>query len=49
VAGTDWGIGVRYIGETQLDALNTDTVPDYALVDLSLRYDLSHLSSSSMA
>jgi iron complex outermembrane receptor protein len=40
------GLGVRYVGETQLDALNTDTVPGYTLVDLSYTTDLGHFSKS---
>lgn len=30
--------GVRYIGESQIDAQNTDTVPSYTLFDLALSY-----------
>lgn len=37
--------GVRYVGETQLDSLNTGTVPDYTLVDLAFAYDLGNMSS----
>jgi len=45
-AGTTIGTGIRYVGETQIDALNTDQVPDYTLVDMSISYDLSYLSDS---
>ena len=38
------GLGVRYMGETQLDALNTDTVPSYTLVDLSYTTALGGIS-----
>ena len=40
-AGLDLGLGLRFQGETHLDALNTDIVPSYTLIDLSLSYDLS--------
>ena len=46
LAGLTLGGGVRYVGETELDALNTDTVPDYALVDLAVFYDLGRLSAN---
>jgi len=32
------GAGVRYVGETQADKYNTDTVPSYTLVDAVLSY-----------
>ncbi len=44
--GTRLGGGVRYVGEMQMDAMNTDTVESYTLVDLSVGYDLSQMSSS---
>lgn len=36
--------GVRYVGESQLDQLNTGTVPGYTVVDLAAayRFDASH-------
>ena len=34
------GAGVRYVGETQADKYNTDTVPSYTLVDAVLSYDM---------
>jgi iron complex outermembrane receptor protein len=37
---------VRYTGETQLDALNTDTVSGHTLVDMNLLYDLGRMASS---
>lgn len=43
-AGTTIGTGIRYVGETQMDSLNTEQVPDYTLVDMSVAYDLSYLS-----
>lgn len=46
LAGTRFGAGVRFVGEREMDAENTDTVPDYTLVDLSASYDLTELSSS---
>lgn len=46
LAGALLGTGVRYVGETQLDAMNSDTVPSYTLVDLAMRYDLGELSRS---
>ncbi len=45
-AGTTIGTGIRYVGETQMDALNTEQVPDYTLVDMSVAYDLSYFSDS---
>lgn len=44
MAGADLGVGVRYKGETQLDELNTNTVPARTLVDLNLTYDLAWLA-----
>lgn len=40
------GAGLRYVGEAELDAANTDTVPDYLLMDMSASYDLAALSQS---
>ena len=34
------GAGVRYVGETQVDKYNTDTVPSYTLIDAVLSYDM---------
>ncbi|WP_417320143.1 TonB-dependent siderophore receptor [Emcibacter sp.] len=38
--------GVRYVGETFIDAANSDKVPSYTLVDASLQYDLGQSISS---
>ena len=46
MAGADFGLGVRYQGETQLDELNTDTVPARTLVDVNVSYDLAWLTPS---
>ena len=46
LAGLTTGIGVRYVGNTQLDATNSATLPSYTLVDLALSYDLGRLDSS---
>ena len=37
----DLSAGVRYVGESQIDAQNTDTVPSYTVVDLAVSYRLS--------
>lgn len=42
--GARLGAGLRYVGEAQLDAANTDTVPDYLLMDMAASYDLARLS-----
>lgn len=44
--GVDLGAGVRYIGEQQIDALNSHKVPDATLVDLSVGYDLGSIGNS---
>lgn len=45
--GSRFGTGVRYVGEMQKDASNTQgMVPDYSIVDLSFNYDLSYASSA---
>ncbi|MDO6527277.1 TonB-dependent siderophore receptor [Motilimonas sp. 1_MG-2023] len=46
LSGTQIGTGLRYVGETQMDSMNTDTVPSYTLVDLTLSYDLANVSTS---
>lgn len=43
--GSSFGVGVRYVGEMQIDAANSGTVPSYTLVDLSVGYDLAQLSA----
>ncbi|ETI59781.1 TonB-dependent siderophore receptor [Marinomonas profundimaris] len=45
LAGTSLGAGFRYVGQMQLDAANSNTVPSYTLLDLSIGYDLAMLSS----
>ena len=40
MAGIGLGLGVRYIGKTEGDRLNTFSVPGYTLVDLAAHYDL---------
>ncbi|MGY4003164.1 TonB-dependent siderophore receptor [Aeromonas sanarellii] len=40
------GAGLRYVGEAEMDAANTDKVPDYLLMDMSASYDLAALSAS---
>lgn len=45
--GTRLSAGVRYVGEMQMDATNTQgMVPDYTIADLSIGYDLGYVSSS---
>ena len=44
--GVGVGLGLRYVGETMLNAANTQTVPDYTLTDLSLSYDLGAANPS---
>lgn len=45
LTGASFGTGLRYVGEMQIDAANSDTVPSYTLVDFSIGYDLAQLSS----
>lgn len=45
VQGVTLGSGLRYVGEAEIDAMNTGKVPDYVLLDASVRYDLSYLNS----
>jgi iron complex outermembrane receptor protein len=45
--GAQFGTGIRYVGEMQKDASNTQgMVPDYTVVDLAINYDLGYASSS---
>jgi len=45
--GSNIGTGIRYVGEMQKDASNTQgMVPDYTVVDLSLGYDLGYATSA---
>lgn len=47
LAGSRASAGVRYTGEMQMDATNTQgMVPDYTVVDLSIGYDFGYLSNS---
>ncbi|WP_407832131.1 TonB-dependent siderophore receptor [Vibrio rotiferianus] len=46
LAGLRTSAGVRYVGKTEMDAQNSDQVPDYTLVDLAASYDLSAASQS---
>lgn len=39
------GAGIRYVGSTWADTANDVKVPDYALVDAALHYDLGELSN----
>lgn len=48
LAGLTTGLGVRYTGDSWANAANTLEVPDYTLVDASLRYDLSRLGVSGL-
>lgn len=45
-AGTTLGAGARYVGKTQIDALNTGTVPGYVVFDLVASYDFGRLNPS---
>ncbi len=40
--GANLGVGVRHVGETQLDSLNSDTLPSHTLYDLGLGFDLGN-------
>ena len=46
MSGANVGVGIRYVGETEMDALNTDEVPAFTLVDLALSYDLGTVTKS---
>lgn len=46
LAGLNAGVGVRYIGEAELDASNTDKVPDATLFDLAFNYDLGYVTNT---
>jgi len=41
--GVDMGVGVRHYADIAADRANTETVPDYTLVDATIGYDLSQL------
>jgi iron complex outermembrane receptor protein len=42
--GLSLGAGVRYVGESFGDAINTLVVPSFTVVDAALHYDLGYLS-----
>ncbi|WP_050922141.1 TonB-dependent siderophore receptor [Vibrio harveyi] len=46
LTGLRTSAGIRYVGKTEMDAQNSDQVPDYTLVDLAASYDLSAASQS---
>ncbi|WP_430469520.1 TonB-dependent siderophore receptor [Thalassospira lucentensis] len=41
--GLGLGGGVRYVGETWANVTNTQKVPDYAVLDFALNYDLAYV------
>ena len=41
--GTRLGGGVRYVGDMQIDSVNSDTVPAPTVYDLSVGYELAYL------
>ncbi|MES3675914.1 TonB-dependent siderophore receptor [Halomonas elongata] len=43
LAGLGAGLGVRYHADIQADRANTETVPDYTLVDAALSYDFANI------
>lgn len=43
LAGLGLGAGVRHVGESYGDALNTFTIPSYTLVDAAISYDFRYL------
>ncbi len=46
LTGTRISGGLRYVGEMEMDANNTDKVPDYTVADVSIGYGLDGLSES---
>ncbi|WP_045489116.1 TonB-dependent siderophore receptor [Vibrio harveyi] len=46
LTGLRTSAGIRYVGKTEMDAQNSDQVPDYTLADLAASYDLSAASQS---
>jgi len=44
LAGLGLGAGVRYVGKSYGDLMNTFAIPDYTLVDAAISYDLAYLS-----
>lgn len=45
VPGLTLGGGVRYVGESYVDAANSGTVPSYTLFDASISYELDNLGN----
>ncbi|MGO1773683.1 MAG: TonB-dependent siderophore receptor [Halomonas sp.] len=41
--GVDMGVGVRHYADIAADRANTESVPDYTLVDATIGYDLSQV------
>lgn len=41
--GMDVGVGVRHYANIAADRANTETVPNYTLVDATVGYDMSHI------
>ncbi|MCJ8338676.1 MAG: TonB-dependent siderophore receptor [Pseudomonadales bacterium] len=46
LADSQMGLGVRYVGKTQLDTQNSGTVPGYTLVDLSFSTELGNMNKN---
>ncbi|MGP9812885.1 TonB-dependent siderophore receptor [Rhodopseudomonas sp. NSM] len=46
LGGLSLGAGVRYVGESFGDSINTLVVPSYTVTDAALHYDLEYLSPS---
>lgn len=44
LAGLSAGAGIRYVGATYGDNLDTIKVPGFTIVDAAVRYDLGHLN-----
>jgi iron complex outermembrane receptor protein len=42
--GLELGLGVRYVGSSYGNTLNTFEVPAYAILDAAVRYDFAHLA-----
>ncbi|GAA0817490.1 TonB-dependent siderophore receptor [Colwellia asteriadis] len=44
ISGLMLSAGVRYTGESYLDAANSDTLPSYTLYDIAARYEINDLT-----
>jgi iron complex outermembrane receptor protein len=44
LADSQLGLGLRYVGNTQVDAANSATVPSYSVMDLAFNMDLSKVT-----